>query len=255
MLSSGCDAELLRVVSGRGEAETVDALDEALGRFLLTEIPPPTPGGWPSYDFPYEAMRQVAYESATLARRRLLHSRAADALAARYDRDPASTRAAVIAEHLQQSGRDAEAAQWWWRAANRACELYAHAEAHAHLGRAVALGYPQVAGSTAIGDVLTILGRYHEALAEYETAAAGSDGDDATAAAVEHKLAEVHHRLGDWALADAHLAAALELLTPEDLGARSRVQADRGRGRLPARSQRGGGEPRCGRTRRRPPGC
>ena len=40
VLGSGCDADLLRAVSGRGEAETVEALDEAVRRFLLTETPP-----------------------------------------------------------------------------------------------------------------------------------------------------------------------------------------------------------------------
>jgi DNA-binding SARP family transcriptional activator len=227
VLGGGFDADLLRAVSGRGEAETVESLDEALARFLLIEIPPQGGRGAPSYDFPYEALRRVTYDSATLARRRLLHGRAAGALAARYERDPVSARAPVIAGHLQQAGREAEAGQWWWRAAARARELYAHAEAETHLRQAVALGYPQVPGSIALGDVLTVLGRYHEALAEYETAAAGSDGNDATVAAIEHKLAEVHHRLGDWMLADAHLAAALELLAPGDLGARARVQADR----------------------------
>ena len=226
VLGSGFDIDLLRAVSGRGEAETVEALDEALTRFLLTEIPPPGGTGTPSYDFPYEALRRVAYESATLARRRLLHSRAAAALAARYERDPAPARAAVIAGHLQRAGRDAAAADWWWLAASRARELYAHAEALAHLRQAVALGYPQVAGSIAIGDTLTVLGRYHEALAEYETAAAATDSDDVTAAAIEHKLAAVHHRLGDWALADAHLGAALELLAAGDHGGRARVQSD-----------------------------
>jgi tetratricopeptide (TPR) repeat protein len=227
VLGSGCDADLLRAVSGRGEAETVEALDEAVARFLLIEIPPAGGRGAPSYDFPYEALRRVAYESASLARRRLLHGRAADALGARYERDPLSARAAVIAGHLQRAGREAEAAGWWWQAAVRARELYAHAEAHAHLRQALALGYPQVAGSLAMGDVLTVLGRYREALAEYETAAAGSDGDHATMAVVEHKLAEVHHRLGDWVLADAHLAAAADLLPPGDLSGRARVGADR----------------------------
>jgi len=226
VLGSGCDADLLRAVSGRGEAETVEALDEAVARFLLIEIPPAGERGAPSYDFPYEALRRVAYESASLARRRLLHGRAADALSARYERDPGSARAAVIAGHLQRAGRDAEAAGWWWRAAARARELFAHAEAHACLRQALALGYPQVAGCIAVGDVLTVLGRYREALAEYETAAAGSD-DDATSAAIEHKLAEVHHRLGDWALADAHLAAAADLLAADDLGGLARVGADR----------------------------
>ena len=227
VLGSGFDVDLLRTVSGRGESETVESLDEALARFLLTEIPPQGERGTPSYDFPYEALRRVTYDSATLARRRLLHGRAADALAARYERDPVSARAAVVAGHLQRAGREAEAAQWWWRAAARARELYAHAEAQAHLSQAVALGYPEVPGCIALGDVLTVLGRYHEALAEYETAAAGSDSNNATSAAIEHKLAEVHHRLGDWDLADAHLAASLELLAPGDPGGRARVQADR----------------------------
>jgi len=227
VLGSGCDADLLRAVSGRGEAETVEALDEAVARFLLRELPPADGSGAPCYDFPYEALRRVAYESASLARRRLLHGRAADVLAARYERDPLSVRAAAIAGHLQRAGREAEAAGWWWRAAVRARELYAHAEAHAHLRQALALGYPQVPGSIAVGDVLTVLGRYREALAAYETAAAGSDGDHVTSAAVEHKLAEVHHRLGDWALADAHLAAAADLLPPGDLGGRARAGADR----------------------------
>ena len=227
VLGSGCDADLLRAVSGRGEAETVEALDEAVARFLLIEIPPAGGRGAPSYDFPYEALRRVAYESASLARRRLLHGRAADALGARYERDPRSVRAAVIAGHLQRAGRDAEAAGWWWRAAARARELYAHAEAHACLRQALALGYPQVAGCIAVGDVLTVLGRYREALAEYETAAAGSDTDDATSAVIEHKLAEVHHRLGDWDLADTHLAAAADLLAAGDLGGLALVDADR----------------------------
>ena len=43
VLGSGCDADLLRAVSGRGEAETVEALDEAMARFLLIELPPASP--------------------------------------------------------------------------------------------------------------------------------------------------------------------------------------------------------------------
>ncbi len=244
VLGSGCDADLLRAVSGRGEAETVEALDEAVHRFLLTEVPPAGGHGPPSYEFPYEALRAVVYESATLARRRLLHGRAADALARRYERDPAGTRAAAVAEHLQRAGREAAAAAWWWRAAARARELYAHAEEYAHLREAEALGYPAVEVAVALGDAATMLGRYREALAEFETAAAESErgdgaagpGDgaagpggapDSTRADIEHKLAEVHHRLGDWALAEAHLAAAAQLLDPADASRQARIAADR----------------------------
>ena len=228
VLGSDNDAELLRAVSGRGEDEIVEAIDEALARSLLTEIPPPSPQHAPSYGFPYEVMRRTAYESATLARRRLLHGRAADALTRRYERDPATTRAATVASHLQLAGRDEEAAQWWWRAAEVARELYAHAEAHAHLTKALVLGYPQLPGRMALGEVLVALGRYREALAEFETAAAlAAEGDRATQAAIEHKLADVHHRLGDWDLADAHLAVVTELVEGTEPGRLARALADR----------------------------
>ena len=242
VLGSDNDADLLRAVSGRGEDEIVEAIDEALARSLLTEIPPPAAGAAPSYGFPYEALRRTAYESATLARRRLLHGRTADILTRRYERDPATTRAATVADHLQLAGRDAEAAQWWWRAAQVARELYAHAEAYAHLVRALALGYPQLPGRIALGEVLVVLGRYREALAEFETAAAlagagvseetgdevgASASDRAVQASIEHKLADVHHRLGDWDLAEAHLAVVTELVASAEPGRLARAEADR----------------------------
>src|SRR5260370_19400219 len=126
----GCDPELLRAGSGGGTAEVVAAIDEAVDRFLLVETPPATPGGEsgaPRYDFPYEPLRVVAYQSATLARRRLLHGRAADALADRYAGHESASSAAVIAGHLQRAGREHEAAPWWWRAAATARVLYSHA--------------------------------------------------------------------------------------------------------------------------------
>ena len=227
VLSGGCDPELARAVSGRGEAETVDSLDEAVARFLLTESAPLRAGGSPTYEFPYEGLRQVAYESTTLARRRLLHSRAADALTARFDRDRSAARAAVVAGQLQEAGREAESAQWWWQAALLARDLAAHAEAYADLRQALALGYPQAPALLGLGDVLTALGRYREAVAAFETGAATSDGADALAAGFEHRLAEVHHRLGDWDLAEAHLAAAADLVGAADYSGQARVEADR----------------------------
>ncbi len=232
VLGSDNDADLLRAVSGRGEDEIVEAIDEALDRSLLTETAPPSPRQAPSYGFPYEALRRTAYESATLARRRLLHGRAADALTRRHERDPATsgatTGAATVAGHLQLAGRDGEAAQWWWRAAEVARELYAHAEAHAHLTRALALGYPQRPGRIALAEVLVALGRYREALTELESAAAIAAEDElAVQAAIEHKLADVHHRLGDWELAEAHLAVVTELVEGTEPGRLARAQADR----------------------------
>ncbi len=227
MGGGGCDAELLRSVSGRGDEEVVEAIDDAVARLLLAEAAPAGGGTAPSYQFPYQALRRTVYDLATLARRRLLHSRAADALARRHERDPMSAATAVIADHLQRAGRDSEAAGWWWLAATRARELYAHADACAHLARALALGYPEVPGRIALGEVLIALGRYTEALAEFETAAAlVAERDRALLALIEHKLAEIQHRLGNWDLAAAHLSAVQDLLPSDEPGLRARAYAD-----------------------------
>jgi tetratricopeptide (TPR) repeat protein len=113
-------------------------------------------------------------------------------------------------------------------------ELYAHAEAYERMGRALALGYPQLPGRIALGEELVVLGRYREALAEFETAAAlagaaegDGGGDRAMQASIEHKLADVHHRLGDWDLADAHLAVVTELVAEAEPGRLARAEADR----------------------------
>jgi DNA-binding SARP family transcriptional activator/tetratricopeptide (TPR) repeat protein len=216
VLQGRFDAELLRTVSGRSEAETADALDDAVRHRLLEENPATSDAEQPAYDFPFEALRRVVYERTTFARRRLLHGRAADALARRHERTPSvdssAVSPAVVAHHFEQSGREAEAATWWWRAAARSRGLYAHEQAYADLSRALALGYPPADVWTSTGDVLVALGRYSEALGAYESAA-GLTEDAESAAGVEHKLAEVHHRLGDWSAADDHLRAAVELLS------------------------------------------
>jgi len=163
VLQGRFDADLLRAVSGRSEAETADAIDDAVRHRLLEENPS-SDGEAPAYDFPFEAMRRVVYERTTFARRRLLHGRAADALARRHERTPsadssAAISPAVVAHHFEQSGRETEAAAWWWRAAARSRGLYAHEQAYADLSRALALGYSPADVWTSSGDVLVALGR------------------------------------------------------------------------------------------------
>ena len=230
VLQGRFDADLVRSVSGRSDAETSDALDEAIRYRLLEETAAGAEDASVAYDFPFEALRRVVFERTTFARRRLLHGRAADALARRHERDSsASASAAVVAHHFEQSGRDVEAATWWWRAAARSRALYAHEQAYSDLARALALGYAPAEVWAGTGDVLVALGRYTEAIGAYESAA-GLATDAAFSAGVEHKLAEVHHRLGDWAVADDHLRAALELLNEELVDGDvllARINADR----------------------------
>ena len=74
------------------------------------------------------------------ARRRLLHRRAAAALAQPGpDRED---RTALVARHLERAGRDDEAALAHARAAGRARAVYANADALAHLRAALVLGHP-----------------------------------------------------------------------------------------------------------------
>ncbi|MGC1909447.1 MAG: AAA family ATPase [Candidatus Dormiibacterota bacterium] len=226
VLGRGFDAELLRLVSGRGEGEVVDGLEVALGHALLIEAPPREASAAPTYDFPYEALRRVAYDATSLARRRLIHGRAADVLIRRYERDASSVRAATVANHLQKAGREAEATEWWWTAGERSRTLYAHEEALAHISQARGLGYPEVPALVASGDVLIALGRYGEALQAFEAAAARLGTDDLGMAEVEHRLADVNHRLGEWSLAASHLRTARDLLPVEETSRRARLEGD-----------------------------
>ena len=216
------DPELLRSTAGRDEVETVEALEAVVERGLLVEDP-----GRGGYDFPYELLREVVVERTSLARQRLLHSRAADVLARRHGVDPSTWPAAVVARHLSAAGRTAEAASWFWTAAMESGALYAHREELEQLQAARAAGLEPVRVHEALGDALTRLGRYRDALASYQQAAAAISDDDEGLACVEHKLANVHDRLGEWTIAQAYLDSADALLEREDPPAlRARVGAD-----------------------------
>ena len=92
------DVDTLRAASGRGEDETVTGLEELTRRGLIVERES-------GYDFSHDKLLDLVYERASLARKRLLHRRVAAALAGqRAD-------AALVARHLLQAGRDAEAAE------------------------------------------------------------------------------------------------------------------------------------------------
>jgi tetratricopeptide (TPR) repeat protein len=177
------------------------------------------------YDFPFEALRRVVVEETTVARRRLLHQRAASALvrratAARMTAADAGT----IARHFHEAGRLDEAAAWHWRAAGEARRLHAHEAALDDVRAALALGHAPAAARLAEGELLVALGHYREAIHALELAAAAADPVSIDAMRVERTLADVHHRLGDYVVADAHLCAALDLVTELGLGDEERAE-------------------------------
>src|SRR6478609_6216845 len=219
------DLATVRAASGRTEEETVDALEEAMRRGIVREV-----GGRPgqpvTYDFVHGRMRDVAYEATSLARRRLLHRRAADAIRSETgttDRDDL-TRYALIAGHERQAGRPVEAAAASFEAATRAEAVYANREAIDHLEAAVGLGGAQDAAiHVRIGELRARLGEYPAAIAALETAAALARPDDLPA--IEIALGGVHRRRGDMAAAASYLDAALATAgIPESLRARGLVE-------------------------------
>ncbi len=206
--------ETVRDVSGRGDDETVAALDELTGRGILTE----SEG---AYDFRHEQTRSVAYERTSRGRRRLLHRRAAETLAARLD---AAALSATVAQHFRLAGKDVEAAVWFATAGERARDLYANSEALAHFRDALALGHPEAAAvNEEIGDLCTLAGDYAGALASYEAAAALAQPE--RLGPLEHRIGLVHHRRGEWLLAESSFDRALAVLDGAE-AERARVLAD-----------------------------
>jgi DNA-binding SARP family transcriptional activator len=209
VLARPFDADAVRTVSGRTDDETVRALEELVGLGLVVETSE-------AYDFAHHLVREVVHGETGLARRRLLHARAA--------RVP-GTPDASVARHLQQAGRSSEAAVAYWKAAERDLEVFANAEAVEHLSAALALGHPDRAGLLiALGDVQVVTGDYAGALRSLEEAARICPARQRPG--VEQRLGRLRHRQGDYPRAVGHLEAALEAARPEDLVLRAGILVD-----------------------------
>lgn len=213
VLGRAFDPATVRETSGRTEEEVATALDELAANGLVAELED-------RYDFTHPKLRSYVYEATTLGRRRILHKRAAKALSRRARRHPEL--ASLAAHHHERAGEEDAAASSFKEAADHARSIYANAEALAHYRSALALGHPDSALlHEAIGDLLTLNGRYADAIGSYEKAAAlGAD-----LAVIGRKLGGVHHRLGDWAPAEAHYCEAEEALAGRP--GRARLLAER----------------------------
>jgi predicted ATPase/DNA-binding SARP family transcriptional activator len=224
-LGRSFDLDTVREVSGRSEEETTTALDELLAHGLIREAPD-TRQDEISYDFTHDKLRALVYDETSLARKRLLHRRAAEALvgASRRQRQGAE-RAAQIAQHYAAAGDNAAAAEQHTIAGGRARELYAHADAIWHFQRALTLGYPDVAQlHEAIGDAYTLQGDYTEALASYSEAA--SHAHTEALARVLHRIGGVHGRRGEWEAAQRYFQAAVDALRAAPDAARLSAQGE-----------------------------
>ena len=213
--------------SGRTADETVDGLDELVRRRLVREAGLSDLGDV-RYDFTHGSLRDVAYDRLSLARRRLLHGRVAEALERAAVPASANGRWSLIAYHETLAGRTARAAEAHRQAGDQARSVFANAEAREHLEAALALGHPAVSElHEALGEVDMLLGDYDEALAHLETAS-GLAGPERTAR-LDHRLAAVLARRGDLDRADRYLMAAFAALDPDgDPRTRAEIIVERG---------------------------
>lgn len=204
VLGRSFDFEILNAVSGRSEQETITGLEELAAQGLIVQM---TDAGAPHYDFYHEKLRALVYAETSLARRRLLHRRAAEVLMQNTRANPDSA-AARIAQHLREGGDEARAAEFYRRAGDYARSVFANRDAVENYTAALALGFPDAAGLyLCIGDAQTLLGEYDAALTAYETGSAFGAPADA-------RIARVYLRRGEWERAALYLQNALQV-TPE----------------------------------------
>ena len=217
--------ETVRMASGRGEEEAIVGLEELVRRGLIVEVAP-VGGGDVRHDFSHGRLRDVAYESIGLARRRLLHRRVADAIRAGGVEGDDPARWSLIAHHEGIAGRSAEAAVAHRMAGEHARAVFANREAREHFEAALALGDVRVVElHESLAEVLTLLGDYAGAIAHFEVAAALAGAD--RRASMDHRLGLVHARRGDWGRAAGYLDGALASVPEGEAETRSLVLTDR----------------------------
>jgi len=233
------DFDTLHEVSGRTDEETIITLEILMARGLIRESQPGNRGSSKealrslTYDFSHEKLRSFVYSETSLARRRLLHVRTAEALVShargRYELPPL---AGSIALHYKQGGRASEGAEYYRMAGDYTRSLYANAEALAHFQSALALGHPDAPGlNEDIGGIYTLLGNYSAAIVSYETALAQLAQDNQATARLLHRLGNIYHRLGEWEQAEGYFHASGDALHAAgdpggDAGACARLYAD-----------------------------
>lgn len=204
----------LRRTSGRGDEETLDALDTLLDARLLVER-----GG--RYRFAHPFAAAVVRQEMSAARRAFLHRRAAEA---REPTLPMPQGASLLATHFAEAGNPARAAHYAEIAARQALVVAAPTEAVNFFRRALALE-ESPARSLGLGEALLWQGDLVGAQAAFEAARRGFEaaGERREAARAGFNLAESFIPAGRIEEALRAVEEALRLLDEEDPADRARA--------------------------------
>jgi predicted ATPase len=126
---------LVREVSGKADDELHRLLSELQIAEFIYEQPAISDV---AYVFKHALSQQVAYGSALLERRRVLHERIARFLEAQFP-ETVETQPELIAHHYTEAGLGAQAISYWQRAGERALQRSANVEAISHLAKGLEL--------------------------------------------------------------------------------------------------------------------
>ncbi len=202
--------DILKDASGRSEDETLVALEELLAHKLLVESSGNNPLENLIYDFNHEKLRAFVYEETSLARRRLLHRRVAEALVTQArERKDVGPLAGQIAQHYRLAGLRDEAAKHYRSAGEYERSLFAHKQAIMHFQNALELGAQEQAELyEAIGDLQVLSGEYSASLNSFEQSVSFYAQHAPEQGRLAHKMGEVYARRGDLERAQALFEAA-----------------------------------------------
>ncbi|MGB3312600.1 MAG: BTAD domain-containing putative transcriptional regulator [Nodosilinea sp.] len=123
---------VLHQASGEDEDAIVDALDELWQYRIIREQ------GGDTYDFSHDKLREVAYDSISRPKRRLLHRRIAQALET-LQAQGLDAVSAQVAAHYEKAGLFSKAVPYYLNAAEVAQRIYANTEAIQAFRAAIAL--------------------------------------------------------------------------------------------------------------------
>jgi DNA-binding SARP family transcriptional activator/tetratricopeptide (TPR) repeat protein len=123
--------------AGLAEGEALDALDELRAATLIAPLSGEHSKQRPAYVFDHTLTMEVAYREIGEPRHRLLHRRVAEAME-QLDSDRLDEVAGLLASHFAEGGAPKRAAQYAFRAGQRAAALAAWAEAASFYEQALA---------------------------------------------------------------------------------------------------------------------
>jgi len=207
---------LLKVAtrSGRAAEDTLEALEACCRAGLLAEAE------GQEYQFAHDLVREVVLVDLGTARRALMHRRVAEVL----EQWPEGALLEMLAHHYAQSGVTEKAILYLERAGDAARSLYAYAEAADAYQQVVArldtLGRPAQAALVReqLGEVLSLLGHYDQALSSLEQAAAGyRDANDVEGELrALARIGHAHSKRGTTEKGLQRLRPVMEQLTTSD---------------------------------------